>query len=73
MFADLIDVLRNEFKDAQIIFKVGNREERYDQFLYRKAHELAGVEEFTLENIIRKRSGREIEFVTDKRIIRPDT
>lgn len=70
MFADLIDVLRNEFKDAQIIFKVGNHEERYDQFLYRKAHELAGVEEFTLENIIRKRSGREIEFVTDKRIIK---
>ena len=70
MFADLIDVLRKEFNEAQIIFKVGNHEERYDQFLFQKAHELAGVEEFTLENIIRKRAGREIEFVTDKWIIK---
>ena len=68
-FAELIAALRSEFPSARIIFKDGNHEERYNHFLYQKAGELIGVEEFSLENILRKRAG-DIEYITNKRIIK---
>ena len=68
-FAELIAALRAEFPSARIIFKDGNHEERYNHFLYAKAGELLGVEEFSLENLLRRRAG-DIEYVTNKRIIK---
>jgi predicted phosphodiesterase len=68
-FAELIAALRSEFPSARIIFKDGNHEERYNHFLYAKAGELLGVEEFSLENLLRRRAG-DIEYVTNKRIIK---
>jgi len=68
-FAELIAALRSEFPKAKIVFKDGNHEERYNAFLYAKAGELIGVEEFSLENLLRKRAG-DIEYITNKRIIK---
>lgn len=54
---------------CKIIFKKGNHSERYEQFLFQKAGELVGVEEFELDNIIKARA-KGIEVVGDKRIIK---
>lgn len=69
MFAEFIAVLRKEFPKARIVFKEGNHEERYNTFLYKKAGELQGIPEFSLEAIIRKRAG-DIDYVGKKRIIK---
>lgn len=69
IFAELIKAIRGQFPKANIVFKEGNHEERYNAFLYQKAGELAGVEEFNLESIIRKRAG-DIEYVNEKRIMK---
>lgn len=64
-FKALFDVFEKELK-CKIYFKVGNHEERYEHFLYEKAGELVGVEEFEFENIIKARA-RGIEIIGDKR------
>lgn len=69
IFAEFIAVLRKEFPKARIVFKEGNHEERYNTFLYKKAGELLGIPEYTLEAIIRKRAG-DIDYVGQKRIIK---
>jgi len=61
----LFDVFERELK-CKIYFKIGNHEERYEHFLYEKASELVGVEEFEFENIIKARA-RGIEIIGDKR------
>ena len=66
-FKSLIEVFEKELKCA-IYFKVGNHEERYESFLYEKAGELVGVEEFEFENIIKARA-KGIGFISDKRVI----
>jgi len=65
---NLIYALREEFPKANVVYKTGNHEDRYDQFLYQKAGELHGVPEFSLEALIRKRCGDDISFVHNKRI-----
>jgi predicted phosphodiesterase len=73
-FADELEVfaqLIESFSAAlgcRIIMKLGNHEERYDKFLLRKAYELDGVEEFTIESILKKRAPG-VEIVKDKRVI----
>jgi predicted phosphodiesterase len=62
-----IEVLQRQLK-CKIFFKCGNHEERYEQFLFQKARELVGVEEFEFENIIKARA-EGIEIIKDKRII----
>lgn len=64
---DFFDILKKEF-NCKIYFKFGNHEERYSNFLLQKAHELVGVEEFELENIIKKRVP-DIEIIRDKRVV----
>jgi predicted phosphodiesterase len=66
-FQQLIEVFNREFK-CKIYFKYGNHCERYENFLFQKAKELIGVEEFKLENIIKARA-EGIEIIKDKRII----
>ena len=69
MFKEFFETLDRIFPKAQKIFKIGNHEERYNDFLYRKAGELSGIEEFALENIIKARA-EGIEVVGEKRIIK---
>jgi predicted phosphodiesterase len=67
-FKEFMDIVKKTF-DAKIYFKIGNHEERYFHFLWMKAHEIVGVEEFELENIIKSRA-EGIEIIKDKRIIK---
>lgn len=67
-FQDFFPILQRTFKGAKIVFKEGNHEERYQHFLWQKAKELVGVEEFEFENMIKARANG-IDFVGDKRII----
>lgn len=64
-FKALFDVLEKELK-CKMYFKVGNHEERYEHFLFEKAKELVGIEEFEFENIIKARA-RGIDMISDKR------
>jgi predicted phosphodiesterase len=64
-FKALFEVFEKTLK-CKIYFKVGNHEERYEHFLYEKAGELVGVEEFEFENIIKARA-RGIDIISDKR------
>ena len=51
----------NKVLDCKIFFKIGNHEVRYQHFLYQKAGELVGIEEFEFHNIIKaKESGIEM-------------
>jgi predicted phosphodiesterase len=67
-FKEFMDILKKTF-NAKIYFKIGNHEERYFHFLWMKAHEIVGVEEFELENIIKSRA-EGIEIIKDKRIMK---
>lgn len=67
-FKALFDVLEKELK-CKIYFKLGNHEIRYQHFLYEKASELAGIEEFEFENIIKARA-RGIQVIGDKTVIK---
>jgi predicted phosphodiesterase len=67
-FQEFIEIIKKQF-NAKLYFKVGNHEERYFHFLWMKAHEIVGVEEFELENIIHARA-EGIEIIKDKRIIK---
>jgi len=68
MFKSFFQILEKTFPKAKIIFKLGNHEERYEHFLWTKAKELEGVDEFKFENIIKARANG-IEVVGEKRII----
>lgn len=64
-FKALFDVLEKQLK-CKIYFKLGNHEERYEHFLFEKAKELVGVDEFDFQNIIKARA-RGVEIISDKR------
>lgn len=64
-FKALFEVFEKQLK-CKIYFKIGNHEERYEHFLFEKAKELVGIEEFEFENIIKARA-RGIEVIGDKR------
>ena len=68
MFKDFFHILGKTFPKAKIVFKLGNHEERYEHFLWTKAKELEGVDEFKFENIIKARA-EGIDIVGEKRII----
>lgn len=66
---EFFEIIQRTFKGAKVIYKLGNHELRYQHFLFQKAHELVGVEEFEFANIIKARTNG-IEVVEDKRIIK---
>ena len=68
IFKALIQVFQKELK-CKIYFKVGNHEERYEHFLMEKAKEIAGIEEFELENILKARANG-IDFISEKRVMK---
>ncbi len=67
-FKELVDVIKKTF-NAKIYYKMGNHCERYEHFLWMKAHELVGIEEFDFSNIIKSRA-EGIEIIKDKRIMK---
>ena len=67
MFKEFFITLQRTF-GAKVYFKFGNHEERYQKFLFMKAKELVGVDEFELSNIIKARA-EGIEIIQDKRIV----
>lgn len=48
-FFDILD----KILDCKIYFKIGNHEARYEHFLFQKAHEISGIEDFEFSNIIK--------------------
>jgi predicted phosphodiesterase len=69
MTRSFLDALRAEFPKARIIFKLGNHEERWESYMYCKAPEVLGVEDFELPNLLRlPQLGAE--HVREKRLIR---
>lgn len=67
-FTALFDVFEKQFK-CKIYLKIGNHEERYENFLCEKAGELKGIGEFKFENIIKARA-RGIEVIGEKRVMK---
>jgi predicted phosphodiesterase len=49
---EFFKVLRREFKDSQITWKLGNHEERYDVYMRTKAPELLDVRGMEIENLM---------------------
>lgn len=68
MFAEFFIILQKTFK-CPIYMKEGNHEVRYNHFLWQKAGELDGVEEFKLEEIIKKRAPG-VKYIGGKTIIK---
>ena len=67
MLKEFIGRLKAIF-NCKIYYKFGNHEERYDSFLFQKAGELVGVEEFSLETLIKNRVP-DITIIRDKRLV----
>ena len=63
-----IEVVKKQLK-CKIFFKIGNHEVRYEHFLYQKAGELAGIEEFQFCNIIKARA-EGIEIIESNRYMK---
>lgn len=63
------EMLRTEFQDALIIFKTGNHEDRWRNFLLLKAPEVFNMSEFKLDIILRL-SELGVIFVDNKKIIK---
>jgi len=51
----MFDVFAKELK-CKIYYKIGNHEERYEHYLWMKAGELIGVDEFDLSNLLQARA-----------------
>lgn len=56
--------------NCPIYFKYGNHEERFDNYLYKKAGELKGIPEFELEACIKRRVPEDITIIKDMRTVR---
>lgn len=65
---DLISTIQSVLR-CKIYFKLGNHDERYQHFLWQKAGELEGIEEFKFESIIKNRL-KNVEVIGDKRIVK---
>lgn len=63
------EYLKDRLPNARIVFKCGNHDERFDKWMYHKAPEFLGIEEFTLAGYLRL-AEKGIEYVTDKRPVK---
>lgn len=63
----MFDVFQRTLK-CKIYYKIGNHEERYEHYLWMKAGELIGVEEFELVSLLQARA-KGIEVIGGKTII----
>ncbi len=48
----LLQHMRNTFPSAEMVYKLGNHEERYESYMQVKAPEKLKVEEFRIENLL---------------------
>lgn len=64
----VIETIRKTLK-CEIIFRLGNHEDRYQQFLWQKMGELSGIEEFEFSSIIKKRLPDTV-VLGDKKLIK---
>ena len=69
MFNGLIDSIQKALPETKLIFKVGNHEKRFDDYLMSNAAALFDLEEMHLENILKLKS-RGIDFVQSMRVMR---
>lgn len=65
----ILEVIRKYFPNAQIVYKLGNHEERYERYMRVKAPELLGFEVFEFGNIIDAKN-YEIDLIGEKRILK---
>lgn len=65
---ELLAYLRERFPDARIVWRDGNHEDRYGNYMMTKAPEVFGMDEFAFDNLFAF-DEYDIEYVTDKRII----
>lgn len=68
VFADLCKCIEDDF-GVPIIFKFGNHEERWVNYLRQNAAAFSVFKEFRLENILKQR-GLNLTYVKDKRVIK---
>lgn len=68
MAKTFLESLREQFPNAEIIWKHGNHEERFEHYLQNNAKELIGVDEFRFE-VLMGFFDLGVKFVTDKRPI----
>ena len=66
---DLIKMLQDEF-GVDIVLKFGNHEERFDNYILKRAGEMKGIPEFELQACILKRVEDGLTIVKDKRIVK---
>lgn len=64
-----LQLIRQEFPKARIIYKLGNHEERWERFIIHKAPEVYGVEEFKIGSLLNLSKFR-MELVKDCRPVR---
>jgi len=64
-----LEILRETFPKARIIFKYGNHDERWDKWLYANAPEFFELDDLQLESVLRL-NDLQIEVVKDKRPIK---
>jgi predicted phosphodiesterase len=64
-FFDILDKVLG----AKIYFKIGNHEARYEHFLYQKAGELVGIEDFEFANLIKARE-RGVQMIESNRFMK---
>jgi len=64
-----LEILRETFPKARIIFKYGNHDERWDKWLYINAPEFFELDDLQLESVLRL-NDLNIEVVKDKRPIK---
>lgn len=65
---ELLAYLRERFPGARIVWRDGNHEDRFKNYMMTKAPEIFHLDEFALENLLAF-DEHDIEYVTDKRII----
>lgn len=66
---NFFDGLRKMFPNAEIIFKAGNHEYRFERYIQTKAPALFGMEQFTLPEIL-KLKDYGMKYVSDKQVIK---
>lgn len=69
MIKEFFAMLRKEFGDIKIVYKIGNHEERYEKYIMQKAPELLNVEMFGIENMLDTEKYN-IDLVKNNRIIK---
>jgi predicted phosphodiesterase len=65
---ELLAYFREQFPGARIVWRDGNHEDRYGNYMKTKAPEVFALDEFSFENLFAF-DEHDIEYVTDKRII----